>query len=54
MIKTFYKYTMFLSKASLAAAVPDAHVSFTRAETLSHTFTEAQRQILLYHFTEIN
>lgn len=45
---------LFLVKASWVAAVPDADVSFTRAETLSYTFAKAQRQILLYHFTEIN
>lgn len=54
MIKVFLPCIVFLGKASLAAAVSDVHVSFTRAETLSHTFTKPQRQIPLYHFTEIN
>lgn len=63
MMKIFLPYTvfflvlvsrLFLVKASWVAAVPDADVSFTRAETLSYTFAKAQRQILLYHFTKIN
>lgn len=45
---------LFLVKVSWVAAVPYADVSFARAETLSHTFAKAQRQILFYHFTEIN